>query len=84
MSVFQTLEVPGVLTIDKQISTVIETNNGPFQLIGLPHVTRHHLMTLDKYASLPAASLDRILSENVHTLLRGLYEDLNTEMPTVV
>lgn len=84
MSVFQTLEVPGVVTIDKHTSTVIETSNGPFQLIGLPHVTRHQLMTLEKYASLPAASLDRILAENVHTLLRGLYEDLNAEIPTVV
>src|SRR5262249_47539670 len=50
MSVFQSLEVPDVLIIDKPMMETIDTKNGAFQLIGLPHVTRHNLMTIEKYA----------------------------------
>src|SRR6516162_10694276 len=61
MSVFQSLEVPGVITIDKPILTKIETPNGIFQLVGLPHVTRHQLVTLEQHGSLSQAQLDRLL-----------------------
>jgi exonuclease SbcD len=84
MSVFQSLAVPGVITIDKPTSQRIDTKSGAFQLIGLPHVTRHHMMTLEKYANLPAAALDRVLIENVTDLLRGYYEELDPSIPAVV
>lgn len=84
MSVFQSLEVPGVLTIDKPMSLKIDTRNGAFQLIGLPHVTRHNIMTLDKYANLSAAQLDDVLIHHVHDLLKSYYEELNPEIPSVV
>jgi exonuclease SbcD len=84
MSVFQSLEVPGVITIDKPICRVIDTPNGAFQLIGLPHITRHQMMTLEKYANLPAATLDRLLVEKITDMLRGYYESLDPQLPTVV
>ncbi len=84
MSVFQSLEVPGVITIDKPICRVIDTPNGAFQLIGLPHITRHQMMTLEKYANLPAATLDRLLVEKITDMLRGYYESLDPTLPTVV
>ncbi len=84
MSVFQSLEVPGVITIDKPTNRVIDTANGAFQLIGLPHITRHQMMTLEKYANLPAATLDRLLVEKITDMLRGYYESLDPTLPTVV
>jgi exonuclease SbcD len=84
MSVFQSLEVPGVITIDKPVSLVVDTANGAFQLIGLPHITRHQMMTLEKYANLPAATLDRLLVEKITDMLRGYYESLDPTLPTVV
>ncbi len=84
MSVFQSLEVPGMLTIDKPVQQVINTKSGAFQLIGLPHVTRHQMLTLEKYAAVPGPTLDRMLIENVSDLLRGHYEQLDPLLPTVV
>lgn len=84
MSVFQSLEVPGVLTIDKPMSLKLDTRHGALQLIGLPHVTRHNIMTLDKYANLSAAQLDDVLIHHVHDLLKSYYEELDPEIPSVV
>jgi len=84
MSVFQSLEVPGVLMIDKPTSTVIDTKNGALQLVGLPHITRHQLMTLDKYKDLSAIEIDKVLKEHIRDLLRGFYLNLNPEVATVV
>jgi exonuclease SbcD len=64
MSVFQSLEVPGLIMIDKPTFTKIECANGVLQLIGLPHITRHQLMTQEKYANLPVARLDSVLVEH--------------------
>lgn len=84
LSVFQSLEVPGVITVDQPVSMKIETKNGPVQLIGLPHLTKHQLMTLDKYADKSARELDRILVEHVRLLLAGYFQELDPEIPTVV
>jgi DNA repair protein SbcD/Mre11 len=84
MSVFQSLQVPGMITVDRPLSTVIDTRNGALQLVGLPHVTRHQLMTLDKYKDLSAAEIDRVLVEHIRDLLRGFYLKLDPNIPTVV
>jgi exonuclease SbcD len=84
MSVFQTLEVPNVTTIDRPVLTTLDTTNGALQLIGLPHVTRHQMMTNDKYSTQTSAGIDTALVENVHALLRGYYDQLDPSIPTVV
>ncbi|MBS1989163.1 MAG: exonuclease SbcCD subunit D [Cyanobacteria bacterium SZAS LIN-2] len=84
MSVFQSLEVPGVMTIDRPMSIKLDTKNGALQLIGLPHITRHQLMTLDKYKDLSAADIDRVLVDHIRDLLRGHYLNLDENIPTVV
>lgn len=84
MSVFQSLAVPGMTIIDRPVSTVLRTANGDLQLVGLPHVTRHQLLTLEKYADLSSAALDRVLIEHVTALLRGYYETLDPAIPSVV
>lgn len=84
MSVFQSLEVPGVMTVDRPMSITLDTANGALQLIGLPHITRHQLMTLDKYKDLSAAEIDRVLVDHIRDLLRGFYLNLDENIPTVV
>jgi exonuclease SbcD len=84
LSVFQTLEIPNVLVIDNPTTKVIDTKSGAFQLIGLPYVTKHLLLTHDKYNQLPAQELDRVLVEHVDTILKGFYQELCPDLPTVV
>jgi exonuclease SbcD len=84
MSVFQSLEVPGVITIDRPMSLRLSTKRGDLQVIGLPHITRHHLLTLEKYANASAAQVDGLLVEHVHSVLKGYYEELDPGLPTLV
>lgn len=84
MSVFQSLEVPGLITVDRPGLHTIDTKSGALQLVGLPHITRHQMLTLDKYGGMPAAALDRMLIENVTDVLRGFYDRLNPDLPSVV
>ena len=83
MSVFQSLDVPGVLIVDKPMLEIIDTRHGAMQLIGLPHVTRNNLMTLSKYADRTAAQIDETLVMHVRDILKGYYEQLDPEIPTV-
>ncbi len=84
LSVFQSLEVPGVITIDRPLSQTIDTAAGAFQLIGLPHVTRHQLVTSDKYLPLPAGEVDKVLVAHIDALLKGYYAELDSSLPAVV
>lgn len=84
MSVFQSLEVPGMLTVDRPISIKLDTAGGTIQLIGLPHITRHQLLTLEKYKDASAQEIDKLLAEHIRALLRGFYLELDPTLPTVV
>ncbi len=84
MSVFQSLEVPGVVMIDKPTITKLECASGVLQLIGLPHITRHQLMTHEKYANLPVSQLDSVLVEHTADILSSFYDQLDASLPTVV
>lgn len=84
MSVFQSLEVAGMLAVEKPVFEIIDTKGGAFQLIGLPHVTRHNLMSMEKYSGFTGAQLDDVLVHHVSDLLRSYYQELDPSIPTVV
>ncbi|HEY9793315.1 MAG TPA: exonuclease SbcCD subunit D [Candidatus Obscuribacterales bacterium] len=83
MSVFQSLAVPNVITIDQPKLLTIDTAHGACQLIGIPHVTRHLLMTHEKYASLPAAEIEKTMVRHVGDILRSFYDQLDPQLPTI-
>ncbi|MBX9570582.1 MAG: exonuclease SbcCD subunit D [Candidatus Obscuribacterales bacterium] len=83
MSVFQSLEVPGVTVIESPKLIRIETKNGPLQLIGLPHVTRHLLMSHEKYGKLGAGEIDQVLVKHVSEIMQHFYEQLDEQLPSV-
>ena len=84
MSVFQSLAVPNVVTIDQPQMLKIETRHGACQLIGLPHVTRHLLMTHEQYAGMPAAEIERVMVAHVRDILKSFYDQLDPSLPTIV
>ncbi len=84
LSVFQSLAVPGVVTVDQPTFETIKTKNGDFQFLGLPHVTRNNLTALEKYAGFTSAQLDDVLVRHVSDLFHGFYAKLDPTIPTVV
>ncbi len=83
MSVFQSLEVAGVTVIETPQLLKIKTKHGILQFIGMPHVTRHLLMTHEKYAGLSASELDKILVGHVVEIFKDFYEQLDPKKPAI-
>ena len=83
MSVFESLGVPGVTVIENPQFLKLETKRGPVQLIGMPHVTRHLLMTHEKYASLGASEIDQVLVRLVSEILKNYYSQLDPAIPAI-
>ncbi len=81
MSVFQSLEIPGVEVIERPNLLRLKSKNGVLQLIGMPHVTRHLLMTQKKYANLAQSEIDRVLVQHTAEILRDLYDNLDPALP---
>lgn len=83
MSVFQSLEVPGVIVIQEPKLITIETQHGPLQIVGMPHVTRHLLLTQEKYSAYSATEIDKVLVKFVGAILEEMYEQLDEKIPAV-
>ena len=83
MSVFQSLEVPRIQIIQTPQLLKIKTKKGKLQIIGIPHITRHFMMTQSKYADLSAAEIDRSLVRLAADILKGFYEELDRKEPAV-
>ncbi len=84
MSVFESLAVPGLLVIGYPRLLKVDTANGPLQIIAIPHVTRHLLMTHDKYAAMTGHEIDRALVRLVADMLCEFYDALDPSIPAVV
>jgi exonuclease SbcD len=83
MSVFESLSIPHVFTIDQPVSQTVKTGHGPLQVVGIPHVTRHLLMTHDRYGELSSASIDKQVVNHVDALLKDFLDELNPEFPAI-
>ena len=75
--------MPNVVTIDQPQLLTLDTKHGACQLIGLPHVTRHLLMTHEKYAGMPAAEIEKIMVGHVRDILKSFYDRLDPTLPTI-
>lgn len=83
MSVFESLEIANVITIDQPGLHLIDTPHGKLQVIGIPHVTRHLLMTHEKYADLTSGAVDKILVGHVDALMKHYLDELDDTIPAV-
>jgi DNA repair protein SbcD/Mre11 len=84
MSVFQSLGVPNLLIIDRPKFWKIDTAHGALQLLGLPYVTRHLLMTNEEYGSLSGSAIDRVLGEHIRSVVSDLYDQIDPSVPAVM
>jgi exonuclease SbcD len=83
MSVFQSLAVPNVTTIDRPEVVRVDTKHGACQIVGIPHVTRHLLMTQEKYAGLSGTEIEKLMVSRVREVVRSLYDELDPDVPAI-
>jgi exonuclease SbcD len=84
IEIFDTLTVEGVTIADRPRLHVIETRAGPLQLIALPWVTRHALLTKEELRLASFLELEAMLLQRVDNFLHVSADQLDPSMPTVL
>jgi exonuclease SbcD len=84
IEIFDTLTIEGVTIADRPRLHVIETRSGPLQLIALPWITRHALLTKEELRLASFLEIEAMLLQRVDNFLRTSAEQLDPDVPTVL
>lgn len=84
IEIFDTLAVEGVTIADRPRLHRIDTRSGPVQIIALPWVTRHHLLTKEELRLASFLEIETMLLERVDRFLTATAEDLDPAVPAVL
>ncbi|MBY0359274.1 MAG: exonuclease SbcCD subunit D [Candidatus Obscuribacterales bacterium] len=83
LSVFQSLAVPNVVVLDRPQLLRIKTKKTDLQLIAIPHITRHVLMTQERLADASGSTIEKNMVAALREILNGFYAELDPTLPTV-
>ncbi|MCS6842121.1 MAG: exonuclease SbcCD subunit D [Roseiflexus sp.] len=84
VEIFDTLAVDGVTIADRPRIHTLHTRSGPLQIIALPWVTRHALLTKEELRMASFLEIETMLIERVERFLRQAAEDLDPALPAVL
>jgi DNA repair protein SbcD/Mre11 len=84
IEIFETLTVEGVTIADRARLHLIETRAGPLQLIALPWVTRHALLTKEELRLASFLEVEAMLLQRVDNYLRTTVEQIDPDIPAVL
>ncbi len=84
IEIFETLAVEGVTIADRARLHVIETRAGPLQVIALPWVSRHALLTREELRLASFLEVEAMLLQRVDNFLRTTAEGLDPNIPAVL
>ena len=84
IEIFDTLAVEGVTIAERAGVHTIETRAGPFQIIALPWVTRHNLLTKEELRLASLLEVETMLLQRIDNFLRHAADDLDPALPTVL
>lgn len=84
IEIFDTLAVEGVTIADRAQQHLIETRAGPFQLIALPWITRHALLTKDELKLASLLEVEAMLLQRIENFLARTAAELDPGLPAVL
>jgi DNA repair protein SbcD/Mre11 len=84
IEIFETLTIEGVTIADRPRLHLVETRAGPLQLIALPWVTRHALLTKEELRLASFLEVEVMLLQRVDNFLRTTAEQLDPDIPAVL
>jgi exonuclease SbcD len=84
IEIFDTLAIEGVTIADRPQLHRIETRSGPFQLIALPWVTRHTLMTKEELRLASFLEVETMLMQRIENFLQHSADMLDPALPAVL
>ncbi|MEO7911833.1 MAG: exonuclease SbcCD subunit D [Roseiflexaceae bacterium] len=84
IEIFDTLDLEGVTIAERAGLHVIETRAGPLQIMALPWITRHNLLTKEDLRLASFLEIETLLMERIENFLRTTAEALDPDIPTVL
>jgi exonuclease SbcD len=84
LDIFHTLAVPGVTIGDRLDTYLIQTRNGPLQVIALPWIRRSAFLAREETRNLTIDQINQQLQERVTNLLAWQTQALDPTIPAVI
>ena len=84
IEIFETLAVEGVTIADRPGLHRLETRAGPLQVIALPWVTRHALLTKEELRLVSLLEVEAMLLQRIENFLHHAAEMLDADVPAVL
>ena len=84
LCIYRTLGVPGFIVGDSFATHLIETKNGPVQVITLPWLTRSTLMTRCETEGLSLSEVHHLLVNKLRLVLEAEIRQLDPNIPTIL
>ncbi len=84
LEIFGQLPVDGFYVISKPDTILLQTKNGPVQIVGIPWPTRNNIAISDQYAHSSAMELTGHISAAVGSIIKTLASALDQKIPAVL
>jgi exonuclease SbcD len=84
IEIFDTLALEGVTIVERAGLHMIETRAGPLQILALPWITRHNLLTKEELRLASFLEVETMLMERIENFLRTTAEQLDPDIPSVL
>ena len=84
LDIFGNLPVDGFYVIAKPTSFLLNTKNGPVQIVGIPWPSRNNISINNKYILKSAAEITEYISAATGNLITQFAQELDTNIPAVL
>jgi exonuclease SbcD len=84
VEIFDTLRVKGVTVADRPYLHTIATRKGPIQIIAMPWVTRHNLLTRDDMHMASFQKINDTIQERVEEFIAHKCQELDPTTPAIL
>jgi exonuclease SbcD len=84
VEIFHALHVPGITIADRPGLHIIDTAAGTVQIIALPWVTRHGLLTRDETRTASFGEIEAMLRQRIEQFIDHTIDDLDPNLPAIL
>ncbi len=84
LDIFGQFPIEGFHIISKPTSLVLQTKNGPVQIVGIPWPTRNTISVSKQYALKSATELTEYIAQAVSKIISNFAQELDPKIPAVL
>jgi exonuclease SbcD len=84
VEIFNALHVPGITIADRPGLHIIETTAGAVQIVALPWVTRHSLLTRDETRTASLSEIEAMLRQRIESFIEHTVDGLDPDLPAIL